>query len=1551
MSPSISSWTLFPQVLARTCQQCASGSIDQHKTRVRKATGSGEAGSSSKKRQITNSRALSTQNDVDMVSTIIDTPDRSLNANDWHHARRLQEYLGTMLVLQPCGHSNDLGAISVATRVGRKTITILLADEILAFRDDEPHDHAWAERSGRGDLKHATLFGFLVHARESNQVAIQTTIYHAKAGLGDDIYLQFDFYLHSSLFSSNLSIPGSIRADMQDLVHFIFPPPVPATAFTQSAIVDLYTHLNPMYTVDPPAEIQPGELLPQLLPFQQRSVSWLLSRESATLSKTGEVVYKSQSGSDRLPFSWEQVRTPNGQELFINRLSGSICIASGDVTAFESEPRGGILAEEMGLGKTVEMLALILLHRRKANEETNQAGGSLVNDMSVNHLDEVDQSVPSPKTSVVHNVLDDSIDDHNPPVGLTLIISSATLIITPPSILHQWASEIENHAPGLKVYIYLEDQDKSINAEELAAYDIVLTTYPVLSKEINYAQDYDRPRRHERQYVPRQSPFVKIHWWRVCLDEAAAMTLMIPRVMSWAISGTPIRRHIEDLHSLLRFLNQEPIASSKRLWKLLTCFSFRSTFISSYQRIMHRHSKKDVAHELTIPKQQRLIYSIDFSDIERSYYMDVWDECISECDLSSLDMRNGQFNLERFQAWLVRLRQTCCHPQVGTWSKESIGHKDIRTIDVVLSVMVRKASSLLSLKERALIATKIRRAVLSAQIDGGAKELELFEEIEEQVRGHVLFWKDQAEKGLVAKTSSSSKGKDRAVSLDVDFPSAASFSVARVDPKRSEKRDRDTWVSPSSRLRDWQEQYHRILFYMAANYSRFGMSDKEAQYYSLAASIRDDMLSAPERQFNTSLDLVTRYMHEVSLEKLKAVPTPTLQGSATLLKPLRQLKTLVEFMNKQRVVFNDWRLYLLETLAQPLSDAVDDDFQNSVEVQNSVESYLHNYGRMVYLRKDMLVGAQTTIANYVRKAKDAKDHARMVDEREKRARRLGGSSYIEEEESLDQTLEKEIYGLLNDEIVHSVKNIGVLIESIAKAKATPADDKLRAVAESNGVQSLLNQQLAQVEFFEKELGYLRTLASARALYFHHLQGISDTVISIDSKNPRADISRCFGEEVALKAEIAKLASKLRYLEHIEDTIAGSIGSEERADDEADSEDRLCLICSDRYHYGLLTECGHVFCEACLLEWTKSRSKCPSCKGHISKSRLKPFSMAFSSISGMNGRAEGAYSQSTEKISLAHFHTALSSDSIQPVPERIQLVKVQGGYGSKIDSIVRHIKFLTQEDPTVKCLVFSQWSNLLHLLTESLTINQIGYIRLDGASNKSAVHEFKTNKDKHVFMLHAKSQSAGLTLLQATHIFICEPLVHPALQAQAVSRVHRIGQTKKVNTVEIPCFELFERNSASVTGSNKIGLSKSSKRPDGAKSNVVANKKSATVTSKIDVIEISDDTGDIEVDQVSLLGSDTVTTATESAESQRNNGEQVEEADLRYCFASQKRMIESLAAINIEKAQTSATDKGKEITLSEDIPVVDLGVDVEDSLMEEGYEGQVIIEEDGTMTLV
>lgn len=65
------------------------------------------------------------------------------------------------------------------------------------------------------------------------------------------------------------------------------------------------------------------------------------------------------------------------------------------------------------------------------------------------------------------------------------------------------------------------------------------------------------------------------------------------------------------------------------------------------------------------------------------------------------------------------------------------------------------------------------------------------------------------------------------------------------------------------------------------------------------------------------------------------------------------------------------------------------------------------------------------------------------------------------------------------------------------------------------------------------------------------------------------------------------------------------------------------------------------------------------------------------------------------------------------------------------------------------------------------------------------------------MLHGKAQSSGLTLINATHVFLCEPLINTAIELQAIARVHRIGQHRPTTvwmylvsgTVEESIYEL------------------------------------------------------------------------------------------------------------------------------------------------------------------
>merc|ERR1712013_781420 len=63
--------------------------------------------------------------------------------------------------------------------------------------------------------------------------------------------------------------------------------------------------------------------------------------------------------------------------------------------------------------------------------------------------------------------------------------------------------------------------------------------------------------------------------------------------------------------------------------------------------------------------------------------------------------------------------------------------------------------------------------------------------------------------------------------------------------------------------------------------------------------------------------------------------------------------------------------------------------------------------------------------------------------------------------------------------------------------------------------------------------------------------------------------------------------------------------------------------------------------------------------------------------------------------------------------------------------------------------------------------------------KKALEQFSNDPNVTVFVLSVRSGAVGLTLTAANHVFMLEPPLNPALYRQAINRVHRLGQTKRV----------------------------------------------------------------------------------------------------------------------------------------------------------------------------
>jgi len=116
--------------------------------------------------------------------------------------------------------------------------------------------------------------------------------------------------------------------------------------------------------------------------------------------------------------------------------------------------------------------------------------------------------------------------------------------------------------------------------------------------------------------------------------------------------------------------------------------------------------------------------------------------------------------------------------------------------------------------------------------------------------------------------------------------------------------------------------------------------------------------------------------------------------------------------------------------------------------------------------------------------------------------------------------------------------------------------------------------------------------------------------------------------------------------------------------------------------------------------------------------------------------------------------------------------------AKIDILAEHLREVAAGGH--RALVFSQFTRFLGQIRDRLDAEGIDYCYLDGRTRNRprAIQRFKDG-DAPVFLISLKAGGAGLNLTEADYCFLLDPWWNPAVEAQAVDRAHRIGQTRTV----------------------------------------------------------------------------------------------------------------------------------------------------------------------------
>jgi superfamily II DNA or RNA helicase len=117
--------------------------------------------------------------------------------------------------------------------------------------------------------------------------------------------------------------------------------------------------------------------------------------------------------------------------------------------------------------------------------------------------------------------------------------------------------------------------------------------------------------------------------------------------------------------------------------------------------------------------------------------------------------------------------------------------------------------------------------------------------------------------------------------------------------------------------------------------------------------------------------------------------------------------------------------------------------------------------------------------------------------------------------------------------------------------------------------------------------------------------------------------------------------------------------------------------------------------------------------------------------------------------------------------------------AKLEVLLPRLLELTQEGH--KALVFSQFTRFLDIVRRRLESRGMACAYLDGHTVDRAglVSRFQTDPGLRVFLISLKAGGVGLNLTAADYVFLLDPWWNPAVEAQAIDRAHRMGQTRRV----------------------------------------------------------------------------------------------------------------------------------------------------------------------------
>ncbi|KAE9531943.1 hypothetical protein AGLY_010145 [Aphis glycines] len=901
----------------------------------------------------------------------------------------------------------------------------------------------------------------------------------------------------------------------------------------------------------------------------------------------------------------------------------------------------------------------------------------------------------------------------------------ATLIVVPPSILNQWIDEIEKHIakPGLKVYVYNGVySDGYIQPYSFRDYDIVLTSYNTLSRDLNYVADNlenpncTRSLRHSKKYNYPQSPLPCIKWWRICLDEGqlientcnkvCGMTLNLTSVHKWAMTGTPIQKSLNDLYGILLFLQVSPYCIEKQFQQLMK--GEKTIMYEYFSKLIWRSSIENVHSELNLPKLTKEQHWLTFSQIEKYFYFNQHDLCASmfsdiatrvfpslDISVKNIDKKNI-YNIIRP---LYKLRQACVHPQAVNGQFLKI--KGTMTMEKLMDVMIDQCRVHCNDTLRSLVS--LHNALAGLYL------------IRAEPENAVEHYRTVL--GLMDKY------KDKQLKIDTVQKIHVMYNLATV----IEENTFLTKKLSDSNLKSDMELLEKE--YLGASQQNVESTRKTVQFYSdKVAKIIGNKTLGYSNWWSDMLDWIfspNDFLSKVQME-LEDYRVPGVPNIANRLKSVGDVYNVLSVWLTDLNLGRNRTISMLKTLEEtPMNDLV----QKALICHLRLKSKKANpkYWCLLCNAEMCLQSYESLLFSVSNKQKNM-----LIDKTEEN-----------DQETMYESTSKGLWKMSQKEFLLMKLYQYGQAKIINKSCLEDAAEHIKVL-----------------ELVRKEFRYLRLLwthlsdslsthdeivmAKSRLKLGNNLTPETDGDGPSKKKAKKENENDVIMEQyvdfnvMSMKSDIPitmtvleRDIGKLLYLENL------------KKEKENSTEIDTCPICCLNGEAGwAVLLCGHSVCNQCLASMCNHSEAfdiaCPMCRTNT----------PMDSVSYVKNNREGEVSN------------------------------IKGSFSTKIESVTLKLMELTQQDPNVKVLIFSNWDKALNLLGEALTQNSINFkILKSGSTYKKTLKDFKANNKINALLMKLSVGSKGLNLTEATRIFFMEPIINKADELQAIGRIHRIGQTK------------------------------------------------------------------------------------------------------------------------------------------------------------------------------